>query len=105
MAFDQATGLPNELFAEQILQSDLGQKLEMQAPGPPGITLVRLEDLFHRVLTKDSIDLGSPPKQQLESFLNSQAAFFSNNAARYLLRPCLASSVGQRSLEIAYISR
>jgi len=76
MAFDQATGLPNKLFAEQILQSDLGQKLEMPAPGPSSITLVRLEDLFHRVLTKDSIDLGSPPKQQLESFLNSHAAFF-----------------------------
>lgn len=29
-AFDQATGLPNELLAEQLLASDLGAKIESQ---------------------------------------------------------------------------
>jgi hypothetical protein len=72
MAFDGATGLPNKLFAEQILQSDLGQKLEQQ---PRSIDLARLEDLFHPVLHRDSIDLGWPPARQLEEFLNSQDAF------------------------------
>jgi hypothetical protein len=72
MAFDPATGLPNRLFAEQILQSDLGQKLEFQ---PRSVDLARLEDLFSPVLKRDSIDLGWPPARQLEAFLNSQAAF------------------------------
>ena len=75
MAFDPATGLPNKLFAEQILQSDLGQKLEMQPPGPRSIDLARLDDLFLPVLNRDSIDLGWPPARQLDAFLNSQAAF------------------------------
>ena len=75
MAFDPATGLPNKLFAEQILQSDLGQKLEMQPQGPRSIDLARLEDLFLPVLNRDSIDLGWPPARQLDAFLNSQAAF------------------------------
>jgi hypothetical protein len=35
----------------------------------------RLEELFHRVLRKDSINLSWPPERQLETFLNSQAAF------------------------------
>jgi hypothetical protein len=76
MAFDPATGLPNKLFAEQILQSDLGQKLEMQPAGPRRITLVRLDELFRPVLAKDNIDLSWPAERQLEAFLNSQAAFF-----------------------------
>jgi hypothetical protein len=75
MAFDPATGLPNSLFAEQILQSDLGQKIEMPPPGSRTITLPRLEELFHLVLNKDSIDLGWAPERQLEAFLNSQAAY------------------------------
>jgi hypothetical protein len=75
MAFDPATGLPNKLFAEQVLLSDLGQKLEMQPQGPRSIDLARLEDLFLPVLNRGSIDLGWPPARQLEAFLNSQAAF------------------------------
>jgi len=75
MAFDPATGLPNKLFAEQVLQSDLGDKLEKQPPGPRSITLVRLDELFRPVLVRDSIDLDWPPERQLSAFLNSQAAF------------------------------
>jgi hypothetical protein len=75
MAFDLTTGLPNRLFAEQILQSDLGEKLESKPPGPRSISLVRLDELFGPVLYPDSIDLSWPPERQLEAFLNSQAAF------------------------------
>jgi hypothetical protein len=72
MAFDAATGLPNKLFAEQVLQSDLGQKLEM---APCTISVWRLEELFHPVLNRDSIDLSWPPERQLNAFLDSSAAF------------------------------
>jgi hypothetical protein len=72
MAFDAATGLPNKLFAEQILQSDLGQKLEM---APRTISVWRLEELFHPVLNRDSIDLSWRPERQLDAFLDSPAAF------------------------------
>jgi hypothetical protein len=75
MAFDAATGLPNKLFAEQILQSDLGQKIEMQQPGPRSITLSRLEELFRAVLNLESIDLSWSPERQLEAFLDSEAPF------------------------------
>lgn len=75
MAFDPATGLPNKLLAEQILQSDLGQKIEMQSPAPRTITLSRLEELFRTVLNTESIDLSWPPERQLEAFLDSEAAF------------------------------
>jgi hypothetical protein len=75
MAFDAATGLPNKLFAEQVLQSDLGQKIETQQAGPRRITLSRLEELFRAVLNKDSIDLSWPPDRQLKAFLGNEAAF------------------------------
>jgi hypothetical protein len=63
IAFDPA-GLPNRLFAEQVLLMDLHAKLENWAPGPRTITLVRLDDLFRPVLNKDHIDLGWPPERQ-----------------------------------------
>lgn len=75
MAFDPTTGLPNKLFAEQILQSDLGQKIEMQQPVPRTITLSRFEELFRTVLNMESIDLSWSPERQLEAFLNSEAPF------------------------------
>jgi hypothetical protein len=78
MAFDSATGLPNKLFAEQVLQSDLGQKLETSPQGQRSVDLARLEDLFSPVLNRDSIDVGWPPARQLEAFLNSQAAFIAS---------------------------
>jgi hypothetical protein len=104
MACDPATGLPNRLFAEQILQSDLGQKIEMQPPGPRSITLPRLEELFGPILYKDSIDLGWPPERQLEVFLNSQAAFIAatlqGTYAALVSRAALANEV-LRSLALA----
>jgi hypothetical protein len=104
MAFDPATGLPNRLFAEQILQSDLGEKLESTPPGPRSISLVRLDELFGPVLYRDSIDLGWPPDRQLEAFLNSQAAFIAatqqGTYAALVSRAALANEV-LRSLSSA----
>jgi hypothetical protein len=74
MAFDPTTGLPNELFAEQVLQSDLGQKIEAKG-GPRNVTLARIEELFRPVLVRQSIDLGWPSERQLETFLGLDAAF------------------------------
>jgi hypothetical protein len=74
MAFDPATGLHNHLFAEQLLQSDLGQKIETQE-GPRNITLMRLEELFRPVLNREHIDLSWSPDRQLEMFMSGEAPF------------------------------
>jgi hypothetical protein len=75
MAFDHVTGLHNEFFAEQLLQSDLGAKIETQQ-GPLNITLTRLEDLLRPNLNKQFIDLNWPPERQLETFLRSDQTYF-----------------------------
>jgi hypothetical protein len=97
MAFDPMTGLPNRLFAEQVLQSDLGEKLEGRPPGPLSISLVRLDELFGPVLHRDSIDLSWPPQRQLDAFLNSQAAFLAateqGTYAALVSRAALANEV------------
>jgi len=72
-AFDSTTRLPNELFAEQLLQDQLGLTIEQQ--GPRNITLLRLEELFRVVLNKESIDLNWTPDRQLSAFLDNEAAF------------------------------
>ena len=71
LVFDP-TGLRNELLAEQLLQSDLGQKVE-QTEGARSISLVRLEDLFRPVLSKDHIDLDWPQDRQLDAFLSTES--------------------------------
>jgi hypothetical protein len=75
MAFDPATGLHNELFAEQLLQSDLGAKIETQE-GPRSITLTRLTELFRPILSRDRVDLTWKPERQLDVFLGSDAPYF-----------------------------
>lgn len=78
MAFDSASGLPNELAAEQFLAADLGAQIEIpeQAKGgPKGISLVRLEELFRPVLHKEFMDETWTGSQQLEAFLDSSAAY------------------------------
>ncbi|MGH8624834.1 MAG: hypothetical protein ACREYC_06060 [Gammaproteobacteria bacterium] len=68
MAFDGATGLPNEHLAEQLLASELGEKVESQEE-PRKISLVRLDELFRPVLSKDSIDQGWSTDRQISTFL------------------------------------
>jgi len=78
MAFDSASGLPNELAAEQFLAADLGTQIELpeQAKGgPKGISLVRLEELFRPVLHKEFMDETWTGSKQLEAFLDSSAAY------------------------------
>ena len=78
MAFDSASGLPNELAAEQFLAADLGAQIEIpeQAKGgPKGISLVRLEELFRPVLHKEFMDETWTGSKQLEAFLDSSAAY------------------------------
>ena len=70
MAFDSATGLPNTLLAEQLLASDLGQKLESEE-GPRTINLVRLNDIFQPVLYKTAIDTSWPTERQITEFFDS----------------------------------
>jgi hypothetical protein len=74
MAFDAATGLHNQLFTEQLLQDDLGQKIETQE-GPRNVTLTRLEELFRPVLNREHIDLSWSPKRQLEVFMSGEEPF------------------------------
>ena len=72
MAIDPRTGLRNEFLAEQLLQSDLGQKIE-HLQGSVKVTLVRLEELFRPVLNRDAIDLTWPEQRQLDAFLKSES--------------------------------
>jgi hypothetical protein len=74
MAFDNTTGLPNPLFAEQLLAYDLGSKVESEEK-PKRISLVRLEELFRPVLHKESIDERWSAERQLNEFLNSDSDF------------------------------
>lgn len=71
MAFDPETGLPNHLFAEQLLASELGGTLET-LEGPKPISLGRLRDIFHPVLYKDAIDITWPVDRQVAEFFDSK---------------------------------
>ena len=75
MVFDNTTGLPNSLFAEQLLASDLGQKVEENVEGPNKVSLVRLEELFRPILHKETIDESWPAERQLSEFLNSGSEY------------------------------
>lgn len=74
MANDPATGLPNEFFAEQALQSELGEKIE-QLEGARSISLLRLDELFRPILNKDHIDLSWTADRQLDVFLETEVPF------------------------------
>ena len=74
MAFDSATGLPNALLAEQLLASDLGQKLE-SGEGPRTISLVRLNEVFQPVLYKAAIDTSWPTERQMTEFFDSDSDY------------------------------
>jgi hypothetical protein len=77
-------GLPNELIAEQVLQSELGARVEEQG-GSRSITLVRLAELFGPVLNKGCIDLKWSAERQLDTFLDNQAPFLAiTQDGRYL---------------------
>jgi hypothetical protein len=72
MAFDTTTGLRNELLEEQVLQSDLGEKVETLG-GSRRISLVRLEELFRSILKRGYVDRSWVSKRQLEALLDGDA--------------------------------
>lgn len=67
MAFDYQSGLPNELYPEQLLASELGDTVEGQEH-VKRITVVRMEDLFRPVLYRRCIDESWSADRQQESF-------------------------------------
>lgn len=73
MAFDHQTGLPNPLYAEQILQNELGKTIEAQGVVP--ISLGRLDELFKAVLNKTAMDTKTSQDQQMASFFENDAPF------------------------------
>lgn len=73
MASAQGSDLPNELAAEQLLASELGDKIE--SPGSPRtISMVRLEELFAAELRTDSVDEDWDQERQNEAFLTTDAS-------------------------------
>lgn len=73
-AFSNSSGLPNELFAEQMLAYDLGEKVERKEE-PKRISLTRFEELFRKVLHKESIDESWSAVRQVREFFNSTADY------------------------------
>ena len=74
MAFDDVTGLPKQLLAEQLLADDLGVEVESQEE-PKIISLARLEELFRTVLHKESVDENWPAKRQISAFFDSESSY------------------------------
>jgi hypothetical protein len=71
MAFDPTTNLPNDLLAEQLLQSELGLLYEAQGLTRP-ISVTRLEALFRPVLRADAIELTASSQDQIDAALSGQ---------------------------------
>lgn len=74
MAFDNNTGLPNELFAAQLLATDLGKNVESQEQ----IKLVNrdvLDKLFSDVLRIERVDESWTSERQISKFFNSDSDY------------------------------
>ena len=74
MAFDYETGKPNDLLAEQLLATDLVNKVENQET-PKKISITRLNELFDAFLYTKSIDESQSPEEQLNAFFNNGADY------------------------------
>jgi hypothetical protein len=107
MAFHGGNGLPNDLLTEQLLQSDLGNRVESLST-PKTVSLVRLNDLFGAILNREWIDLSWPKERQLNEFLSNDAPYLAvTQGGKYLtivsrlavlnelLRPLVAPKRGQ----------
>jgi hypothetical protein len=80
MAFDWNTGQPNQFFAEQMLASELGEKIEQCEP-VRNISIVRLKDLFQAVLHQGQIDEAWSSERQLDEFFRSEAPYMAMTRA------------------------
>lgn len=77
-------GLPNELMAEQILQSELGQLVESTVIGSPHISINRLKELFQPVLITQHVDEAWPSDRQQNTFLNTNSEWIAlTNNGKY----------------------
>jgi hypothetical protein len=74
MATDHS-GHRNQFLQEQILQYELGNKIEKTAEGSKSISHVRLEDLFGPALKKYNIDQDWSEEEQTRSFLSNDAPY------------------------------
>jgi hypothetical protein len=74
MAYDSATGLPNEFTAEQCLAADLGAKVETPTK-PQGMSVVRLQALFKPVLALDVIDESADGDDQLRALFSGSSRY------------------------------
>jgi hypothetical protein len=74
-AFNDLDGLPNELLAEQLLATDLGEKIERPLQGSRTISATRLDDLFSSVLIKEHIEQNLSTDQQIEEFFDGDAPY------------------------------
>ena len=98
MAF-QNDGLPNELFAEQILANELGTHIEQLPGGKRNIDLTKLNDLFRSVLQKDIIDQNWPIVKQQESFFNSDSNYIAITRKNTYLAIDFKNSCVQRAVK------
>ena len=69
-------GLPNVLFAEQLLANELGKRIESQPGGQRKIDLYRLDELFRTVLNRTTIDQRWPEGEQMDTFFNNDDLYF-----------------------------
>lgn len=74
LIFDGNTGLPNDLYEEQLLQNELGNEIEKPEGGKP-ITYGRLIDLFNSFLNENFIDQNDPPEQQIKKLINDDLPY------------------------------
>jgi hypothetical protein len=74
MAFEGHTGLPNPFLAEQLLASQLAEKVEQVEP-PRTISIVRLEELFRPALHRERIDETWSSEPQLAEFFARDSAY------------------------------
>jgi hypothetical protein len=86
MLFDGATGLPNELGFEQLLQSELGQAIEMAEEGPKKISVSRLVEVFRPVLRTTSVDEAWPAERQVDAVLSTDDAYVAITRSSHYLR-------------------
>jgi hypothetical protein len=70
IAFENKSGLPNALLAEQYLANELGNEVESKEQ-PRKISVSRLQELFRPVLYKNNLDESWPAERQIEAFFAS----------------------------------
>ena len=73
MTFSTKTGLPNELLTEQLLQHELGEKIEKQPDGSRHINIMRLNEIFKPVLLNQTIDSQWTEEQQTAAIFTGDA--------------------------------